>query len=194
MQCSFRCGECAGFFMSNNILYRLTFPNGKVYIGITTEPLTRRVRRHVLYAKQNKAYALSAAIRKYGENSFLVEHLASALCWEDLLLLERQVISQYNSVCPNGYNMTGGGEGSFGIEPSESKRKKISASLTGRALSSAHRLAVGLAQKGKVIPPSTRKKMSNAHKSRQPMSEEQRAIRREAAKRQHAARRLASSD
>ena len=176
--------------MSNNILYRLTFPNGKVYIGITTEPLKRRVRRHVLYARQNKAYALSAAIRKYGEDSFLVEHLASAMCWEELLLLERQVISQYNSVCPSGYNMTGGGEGSFGIEPSEDKRKKISSSLTGRRLSDSHRLAVGLSQKGKVISPETRRKMSEAHKSRQPMSEEQKAIRREAAKRQHAARRL----
>ena len=188
------CGECAGDIMSNNILYRLTFPNGKVYIGITTEALSRRVRRHVLYARQNKPYALSAAIRKYGEDSFLVEHLASALCWEDLLLLERQIISQYNSVCPNGYNMTGGGEGSFGIEPSDDKRKKISSSLNGRVLSQSHRLAIGLAQKGKVIPPSTRKKMSDAYKSRQPMSEEQRAIRSEAAKRQHAARRLANTD
>lgn len=176
--------------MPKNILYRFTFPNGKVYIGITTEPLQKRVRRHVLYARQNKSYALSAAIRKYGEDSFLVDHIASALCWKDLLILERQLISQYNSVCPNGYNMTGGGEGSFGIEPSEDKRKKISSSLTGRRLSESHRLAVGLAQKGKVISSETRRKMSEAHKSRPPMSEEQRAIRREAAKRQHAARRL----
>lgn len=180
--------------MSNNILYRLTFPNGKVYIGITTEPLKRRVRRHVLYARQNKAYALSAAIRKYGEDSFLVEHLALAMCWEDLLLLERQVISQYNSVCPSGYNMTGGGEGSFGIKPSDGKRKRISESLTGRVLSLDHRIAVGLAQKGKTIPPSTRKKMSDAHKSRPPMSEEQKSIRREAANRQHAARRIENHD
>lgn len=193
-QRAFRCGECAGCNMSKNILYILTFPNGKVYVGITTESLERRVRRHVLYARANKAYALSAAIRKYGENSFLAEHFASASSWEDLLLLERQVISQCNSVCPYGYNMTGGGDGSFGITPSEDKRNKISASLSGRALSHSHRIAIGLAQKGKEIPVSTRKKMSDAHKSRPPMSQEQRAIRSEAAKRQHAARRMNKSD
>ena len=118
------CGECAGYFMSNNILYRLTFPNGKVYIGITTEPLTRRVRRHVLYAKQNKAYALSAAIRKYGENSFLVEHLASAQCWEDLLLLERQVISQCNSLCPNGYNRQAVVKAPLALSPARVSERK----------------------------------------------------------------------
>lgn len=177
--------------MAKNILYRLTFPNGKVYIGITTETLEKRVRRHLLSARAGKSYALSAAIRKYGEKYFLVEHLASALSWEDLLLLERQVISQCNSVCPFGYNMTGGGEGSFAIVPSEDKRKKISASLSGRTLSDEHRRAVGLAQIGKVIPPETRRKMSEAHKSRAPMSEQQRAIRSAAAKRQHAARRTA---
>lgn len=52
------------------ILYKLTFPNGKSYIGITTESLSRRVQRHVNYARAGKSYALSSAIRKYGEDSF----------------------------------------------------------------------------------------------------------------------------
>lgn len=173
------------------ILYKLTFPNGKVYIGITTETLPRRVQRHIAYARAHRPYALSAAIRKYGEKSFSAEQIASARSWVDLVDLERIAVQQFNSLCPNGYNMTGGGEGSFRVAPSEEKRKKISQSLSGRKLSEAHRRAVGLAQRGKTIPESTRKKMSEAHRSRAPMSPEQRAIRSEAAKRQHAARRIA---
>ena len=173
------------------ILYRLTFPNGKFYIGITTESLSRRVQRHINYARANKPYALSAAIRKYGEKSFIAEHIASAISKDDLAHIEKIAIEQYNSMCPNGYNMTGGGEGTYRVAPSEEKRKKISKSLSGRKLSDAHKLALGQAQKGKIIPEDTRKKMSDAHKLRPPMSIEQRAIRSEAAKRQHAKRRAA---
>ena len=174
-----------------NILYKLTFPNGKVYIGITTELLSRRVQRHINYARENRHYALSAAIRKYGEHSFVAEHIASAKTKDDLACIERIAIEQYNSICPNGYNMTGGGDGTYHIKPSEETRKRISDSLSGRKLSDAHRMAVGLAQKGKTIPPETRRKMSAAHQGRPPMSPEQKAIRSEAAKRQHAERRAA---
>jgi group I intron endonuclease len=176
-----------------NILYKLTFPNGKVYIGITTESLSRRVQRHIAYARANKPYAVSAAIRKYGEKSFIAEHIASSKNWIDLTFIERLAIEQYNSICPFGYNMTGGGEGSYKVSPSDEKRRKISESLTGRKLSEDHRRAVGLAQKGKVISAETKLKMSEAHRNRRPMSQEQREIRSEAAKKQHAARRLSQS-
>jgi hypothetical protein len=89
--------------------------------------------------------------------------------------------------------MTGGGEGSYKVSPSDEKRRKISESLTGRKLSEDHRRAVGLAQKGKVISAETKLKMSEAHRNRRPMSQEQREIRSEAAKKQHAARRLSQS-
>lgn len=179
--------------MTMSILYKLTFPNGKVYIGITTESLSRRVQRHIAYARANRPYAVSAAIRKYGEKSFTAEHIASARNWSDLADIERLAIEQYDSICPTGYNMTGGGEGSYRVQPSTEKRAKISQALSGRRLSADHRRAVGLAQKGKTISAEVRAKMSEAHKKRQPMSLEQRAIRSEAAKRQHAARRLAQS-
>lgn len=171
------------------ILYKLTFPNGKAYIGITNESLARRVQRHVAYARAGKPYALSAAIRKYGEKSFVAEVIGTCESWDGLVALEVAAVLEYKSLCPHGYNMTGGGEGSFRVTPTPEKRKKISESLSGRKLSDAHRVAVGLAQVGKTIPASTRQKMSAAHKHRAPMSEEQRRIRSDAAKRQHAARR-----
>lgn len=171
------------------ILYKLTFNSGKCYIGITTETLNRRVQRHVNYARANRSYALSAAIRKHGEKSFVAEILASAGTWDELKNLEIDAIRFYKSLCPNGYNMTAGGDGSLGVVPSDEKKKKISEALKGRKLSDSHRKAVGDSQRGKVIPEDTRARMRVAHKARPPMSDEQRKIRSEHAKRQHAARR-----
>lgn len=171
------------------IVYKLTFSNGKSYIGITTESLSRRVQRHVNYARTNRPYALSAAIRKYGEDSFVAEIIGNADTRDELFRMEILAIESHKTMCPYGYNMTGGGDGSRGATPAADTRIKISRSLTGRKLSASHREAVGNAQRGKTIPQATRLKMSMAHQGRLPMSDEQRAIRSEAAKRQHAARR-----
>ena len=171
------------------IVYKLTFSNGRSYIGITTESLSRRVLRHVNYARAGKPYALSAAIRKYGEDSFSSEVIGNADNREDLCMMEMLAIEAHITMCPHGYNMTGGGDGSRGVSPATNTRRKISQSLAGRKLSASHRAAIGIAQRGKTIPQTTREKMSKAHQGRPPMSEEQRAIRSEAAKRQHAARR-----
>lgn len=171
------------------IVYKLTFENGKAYVGITTETLSRRVQRHIYYARSNRLYLLSCAIRKYGEKAFSAEVIGSADSWDELVNLEIIAIKKHGCLCPNGYNMTKGGDGSKGVSPTEEKRKKISESLTGRKLTDEHRKAISFAQIGKTIPLETRKRMSDAHKNRPPMSEEQRKIRSDAAKRQHAARR-----
>lgn len=104
-------------------------------------------------------------------------------------MMEVLAIETLRTMCPHGYNMTGGGDGSSGVSPAANTRRKISQSLTGRKLSASHRAAVGRAQRGKIISQETREKMSKAHQRRPPISEEQRAIRSEAAKKQHAARR-----
>ncbi|WP_373083806.1 GIY-YIG nuclease family protein [Zhongshania sp.] len=171
------------------IVYKITFPNGKSYIGITEEGLSRRIKRHINYARSDKPYALSAAIRKYGEDSFGLEIIGSASTREELCRMEVEAIKKHKTMCPSGYNMTGGGDGSRGVSPNSETRRRISISLTGRTLSPSHRRAVGESQKGKTIPPETRAKMSKAHQNRPPMSAEQRAIRSAAAKRQNAERR-----
>lgn len=173
------------------ILYKITFPNGKAYIGVTTESLARRLRRHIGYARANRQYALSCAIRKYGEGSLRAEVIGEADTWDALLILERDAIRDHKTLAPDGYNMTGGGEGAFRVSPSEEKRRKISAALSGRKLSPEHKLAVSLSQRGKVIPEATRKKMSEAHQGRAPMSDEQKRVRSEALKRYFSSRRSA---
>lgn len=170
------------------IVYKLTFPSGKSYIGVTTETLERRVKRHISYARAGKRYAISSAIRKYGEKSFSSEEIARSDDKSILLTMEVQEIIRHNTQIPYGYNMTGGGEGSNNYSPSVETRVAIAKALKGRKLSEMHRRAISSAQAGKTIPPETRKKMSEAHKNRPPMSDEQKAIRSAAAKRNHALR------
>ena len=161
--------------MRTGFLYRLTFPNGKVYIGITRETLERRVRRHIQYAREGRNYALSCAIRKYGEKSFSAEIINSGN-WEELKALE---IAEIKSLRANGhslYNMTNGGEGSLGVILRIETKRKISSSMRGRKCSDEHRRRISESQIGKTIPVEVREKMRKAAKLRivkNPMSDEQ---------------------
>lgn len=166
------------FFQINmrvGLLYRLTFQNGKAYIGITCETLKQRVRRHILYARQGRMFALSCAIRKYGEDSFLAEVLGTAESSE-LKQMEIETIREHRQRGIVLYNMTDGGDGSLGVSPSQQTRAKISASLSGRKLSDQHRIQIGESQKGKRIPDEVRIKMRESAKARcaVSMSDEQR--------------------
>ena len=168
--------------MRTGHLYKLTFQNGKFYIGITRESLKRRVQRHIQYAREGRNYALSCAIRKYGETSFLAEIIGGGN-WDELKLLE---IAEIKRLRENGYalyNMTNGGDGSLGVSLKGETKRKISSSLRGRKCSDEHRRRVSEAQVGKTIPDEVREKMRKAAKARvarSPMSDEQRQKIREA--------------
>jgi group I intron endonuclease len=169
--------------MRTGIAYKLTFQNGKVYIGITRESLARRVQRHINYARVGKNYALSCAIRKHGEDSFVAEVVGSGT-WEELKKIEIDLIANHSALGAGGYNMTGGGDGSLGVSLQEATKLKISSSLTGRKLSAEHRARLSRVQQGKVIPEKTREKMNTSAKlrARQPMPDEQREKRSKALK------------
>lgn len=146
-------------------LYQLIFPSGKSYIGITTETMDQRIKRHVNSAKNGASLLLSRAIRKYGE-IFERKILVIANDWEYLCELEKRAIIAFNTFNPNGYNLTNGGEGGFGlIHTEESKLKmsksgkgkiiseeakeKMAAAKLGIKLSENHKLKIGAALKGK---------------------------------------------
>ena len=130
------------------IVYKLTFPNGKAYIGITRESLSRRIDRHISYARNGRNYAISKAIRKYGESSFKREILLIG-SWQYVKELEIKAIALFKTFGAFGYNLTAGGEGTLGVSPTELTRNKISASLSGRKLSPEHKAKIGAAFKGK---------------------------------------------
>ena len=103
--------------------------NGKCYIGITkTIPEKRWGKNGIGYKYQNFWYA----IKKYGWNNFEHEILFCNLTEKECKDKEIQLIKKYNSIAPNGYNITHGGDGSLGLFPNEKTKEKQSLSAKKR--------------------------------------------------------------
>jgi group I intron endonuclease len=80
--------------------------NGKLYIGQSVDP-KRRFRAHKSRAINNEISPLYCAIRKYGIENFEL----SILEWtEDYNKREIEIIKKENSIVPNGYNLSHGGD------------------------------------------------------------------------------------
>lgn len=108
-------------------LYKLTSPSGKSYIGISHYGLEKRWAKHVEHALGKRdAGALYGALRKYGTDAFIKEVLAEEDDWDKLCQMEIEAIKSYNTMSPNGYNITAGGEGTVGRKISDQERKNIS--------------------------------------------------------------------
>ena len=132
---------------SHGFLYRLTFPNGKAYIGITKRTVDQRFSEHVSFAKSEKSgSAVHHAIRKFGVASVKVETIDSA-DWDSLKLMEIAAISSQNTRPPCGYNLTKGGDGVAGFDATT--RAKMGAANVGRSPTKETRLKISAANKGR---------------------------------------------
>jgi hypothetical protein len=97
------------------VLYRLTSPSGKAYIGISSGTAEQRWAKHKEHALGKRTNgALYAALRKYGCDNFKLETLVIADKWDYLCELEIKAIQAFNTKAPFGYNVTDGGEGVIG--------------------------------------------------------------------------------
>lgn len=86
--------------------------NGKQYVGQTRRSVARRWSQHLFNARSGSRSALHRAIAKYGRAAFSISEVAAVVGHrQDLLTVERQVILQWGTVAPNGYNLSEGGEG-----------------------------------------------------------------------------------
>ena len=111
------------------IIYKSTNKiTGKVYIGQTTHSLDKRIKSHIKESKieSNRPFMLS--IKKYGIDNFVFEIIDSSDNLNELNDKEIYWIDFYNSVSPNGYNVTGGGQGDKTIGTKE-LGKRISEGL-----------------------------------------------------------------
>jgi group I intron endonuclease len=177
-------------------LYRITnTTNGKVYIGqsIDTNSRWRSHRREA--SKDNPTSMISKAIKKYGNDSFEFEVIASCKTWKDANDTETLLVKQYNSLVPNGYNVALGG---YNAPKSEEWKKALSswhASLSpeekaqrsnvlreatlkqivdkgppglGSKRTSEQRAKMSIAQQNRNLEytPEVRKRMSDAHKGK----------------------------
>ncbi len=102
----------------NGIVYKATSPSGKVYIGITITTLKERIRTHLRGVKKGFKIAFHEAIRKYDLKNIKWEIIDTAKTWDELCKLETKYIKLYDSY-NNGYNLTLGGEGTFGLKYDE---------------------------------------------------------------------------
>lgn len=117
--------------LKKNVIYKMTFPNGKIYIGQTSQLLRERVRQHCSDAFNKESHTPKGrAIRKY--LSLDIEVIYEG---DNLNDKEIELISLYNSVNKDvGYNLSLGGNGSSGFKLSEETKKKISKSMSGRVI------------------------------------------------------------
>ena len=97
------------------LVYKATSPRGKVYIGITVGSLKERIRLHVKEANTGSRLPFHAAIRKYGAATIVWSVIDTATSWDALCRLERRYIADHNSKS-EGYNLTLGGEGTYGLK------------------------------------------------------------------------------
>lgn len=88
-------------------IYKITNKiNNKVYIGQSIRPIEKRFQRHINDAKNNILDThFARAIRKYGQDNFILEQIDQATTQDELNQKEQYWIQYYNSV-ENGYNET----------------------------------------------------------------------------------------
>lgn len=108
------------------VVYKITSPSGKSYIGVAKRSADERFKKHCRDARLGRGTALCAAIRKYGADSMSVTTLVestSEYCFD----LEIKTIRAFGTLHPHGYNLTTGGEGIH--EMAEASKAKHRASM-----------------------------------------------------------------
>jgi group I intron endonuclease len=111
------------------VVYRaICSVNGKVYIGVTSQKLSERVRDHVKLSKRsNPKYLFNRSIKKYGQENFVFSEIDTFDTIEERNKKEVKHIKEHNSfhLTGRGYNMTLGGDGSSGHVKSQEAIQKI---------------------------------------------------------------------
>lgn len=165
----FSCRMCGGFFYTNIqgkdimerkfTVYKHTFPNGKMYIGITSTKPDYRWNGGKGYKRQ----AVYNAIRKYGWDNIGHEILFENLTELEAKEKEKDLIKVYQTNKKEfGYNLTEGGDGTCGIAFTVARRKRVSASNMNRAIGVETKRKLRDANIGKIASKDTKRKMSES--------------------------------
>ncbi len=123
-------------------IYKITnCINQKLYVGLTLSDAETRFKKHISMIYSNGCSALYGAIKKYGIESFIVETICLSNDKKELMNLEKHYISELNTVSPNGYNLTTGGEN---CRVTDKTKQKISTRLKGREIKWAEKVSKGV--------------------------------------------------
>lgn len=166
-------------------VYCLTFPNGKRYVGIGMSEggvYARFSVYKVLGGNTKSQTKLYNALKKYGPESVKYEHILKTSDSARAKAVERQLIALWGTQ-RNGYNITGGGDGTLGHTVSDEARRKISQANKGSKRTPEQRAAMSERSKkmsperrhqlatmniGKKLTDEHKEKISKAHKGRKP--------------------------
>lgn len=139
-----------------NCVYCISFCDSKkVYIGQTRRKLIKRLKEHVVYGDS----LVSMAMNKYNRCTVTLVGICDNP--EDLDNLEMITISSFNSLSPNGYNLSAGGNN---LLMSEETKDKMSESKKGSHLSDEHKQNISKAHKGKIHTPEHNHNVSEGKK------------------------------
>jgi len=121
------------------VIYKFTFPNGKIYIGQTVRVISIRIGEHKKdYCNKNDGLyntPFYKAIREYGWENLIWDVIDVAETFKELDDKERKWILFYNSCIffknSNGYNSNLGGVGNNGHKHKQESIDKIKVSSSG---------------------------------------------------------------
>lgn len=160
--------------------------NLKCYIGITGQTIQNRWKVHCSEANLGTRHrAIHSALAKYGIENFEFSIIGYAETEDLAKRSECLAIKIYNSLSPNGYNLTSGGDGSY--RPSPETRKKMRDSHLGKKQSPETIKKRALQLTGKKRSKECVEKSANARRGAK-RSEEFKAACRERAKAQFASK------
>lgn len=98
--------------------------NGKKYVGKTKRTLAKRRTQHISAIRYTRKTFFHKAIYRHGVEAFTWETLFESDDESLLYEKEREYIALYNTMVPNGYNLTSGGDGGYTACFSDEWRKK----------------------------------------------------------------------
>src|SRR6056300_1880386 len=113
--------ECMG---RKGIIYKITSPSGKVYVGQTVRSFEKRMQEHK--DSKSKCSAVKNAIDKY-KDQMKYEIVEDNVPQEQLDEREIHWIKELNSLAPNGYNLESGGhyERNYSQESKDNMRNAV---------------------------------------------------------------------
>lgn len=134
--------------MENYTVYKHTFPNNKVYIGITQQEPEKRWKNGLGYDAHQTL--MKRAIKKYGWKNIKHEILFQNLSKDKACKKEIELINLYDSTNKQkGYNISQGGEGTIGVKPTEESKQKNRIAHLGKKASLETRKKISESNKGK---------------------------------------------
>lgn len=130
------------------LVYLLRFPNGKIYIGMTSKTVRKRY-----YLKDSHNEELREIKSKYKFEEIYHDILGDGLTRAEASKIEKSEIARHNSTNPNvGYNVSPGGVATFaGMKHTEQAKEKIRAANVGKIVSAETRSKASLSHKGKNV-------------------------------------------